>query len=311
MNPQVIVSPVDLSSGDSTVVARAIALARWHGAQLHVVYVRPGRGPVSADDALHARVADFVASHDQGGAAVTAAVLSGEPVDAVAEYARARSADLVIVGQHGRRRSRFWSSGTFATALGRAVECPAVMLPTAAPTAELDPLFRNIVCGIDFSPASFGALTQALRLAQESGGRVTLVSVLAGFPYETVYSGSRAFGLLDDYRSRIREVTQELYSLVPPEALNWCDVDAEVTSGVPHDAILATASDRAADLIVIGHPRRPRVERIATRSAVGGIHRGAHVPVLTVPGPSGLVRGRLETAVFAEGEAEALSMAPV
>ena len=95
---------------------------------------------------------------------------------------------------------------------------------------------------MDFSSASAVALNQALILAQQSGGRITLLHVLEGFPYETVYSGSRAFRLIDD-RARVEKISRELRHAVPPDVFNWCEVDTTVVSGVAHRSILATAAE--------------------------------------------------------------------
>jgi len=219
-----------------------------------------------------------------GGVAVTPVVLTGDPVVAVAEYARVNSADLVVVGQNGRRGSRFWSSGVLATDIARAVASPTLTVSnTPVSDTNAAPSFSNIVCAIDFSVASLRALNEALRIAQQSGGRVTLLHVLEGFPYDT-YSGSRAFRPVDG-RARADKVKRELQALVPPEALNWCEVDTEVVSGVPHEAINAIATARKANLIMIGRPPASRLDRIVMASTLSGVLRRAPCPVLAIPGP--------------------------
>ena len=218
---------------------------------------------------------------------MTPVVLTGDPAKAVADYARANSADLVVVGQNGRRGSRFWRSGVLATDLARAVESPTLTVSKEGnSSADAAASFNNILVAIDFSPASLRALKQALTLAQQSGGRVTLLHVLEGFPSETVYSGSRAFQLIGDYRARVDKVKQQLRALIPPDALNWSEVEIEVVSGVPHEAIVTAARARKADLVVIGRTRRGRLDRIVMASTVSGVLRRARSLVLTVPEPS-------------------------
>ena len=205
MDLSLIVCPVDFSASGEAALRRALALAQWHEAELHVLYVRPGRtrrnalGTTSADDPFLVRLAEFISSSNPEGFAVTPVVLTGDPVKAVAEYARVKSADLVVVGQNGRRGSRFWSSGVIATDVARAVASPTLTVSKeAVADTDVTASFNNILCGIDFSAASLRALNEALTMAQQSGGRITLLHVLEGFPYESVYSGSRAFRLIGD-----------------------------------------------------------------------------------------------------------------
>ena len=98
-----------------------------------------------------------------------------------------------------------------------------------APTSDAP--FAEILCPMDFSSASAVALNQALIFAQQSGARITLLHVLEGFPYETVYSGSRNFRLIDD-RARVEKISRELRDAVPPDVFNRCQVDTTVVSGV-------------------------------------------------------------------------------
>ena len=293
MNSSLIVSPVEFSTAGEAALRRALALARWHDAELHVLYVRPGRarhsasGGINAADPYLRRLENFISTSNTEPVAVTPVVLSGDPVTTVAEYARAKAADLVVVGQNGPRGSRFWRSGVLATDLARAITSPTLTVSQETVSgAEVDASFNNILIAIDFSPTSLRALNTALTMAQQSGGRITLLHVLEDSAEETVYSGSRAYRLIDEYRARVDKVKRELRALVPPAALNWCEVETEVVSGVPHEAIVATARARKADLVVIGRPHRARPDRVVMASTLSGVLRHARCPVLTVPGPS-------------------------
>ena len=302
MNPQLIVCVVDLTSEDRPVLAQAVRLARWYGAELHVVHVGPRRRSNRAGSAIARRLTDLIESLDADGVAITPVSMSGDPIKEAAGYAGRMFADLFVVGQRAHKSRRYWSAGAFAGALSRAVACPILMVPVGGDPKASGPQFRNIVCGIDFSFAALGALDKALDVAQASGGTLTLVNVLTGFAYDSVYSGGEAMRLVDGYRAWARTAAARLHALVPPDVRYWCEVNAEAVSGTAHGAILRTASQRGADLIVIGSPRRPVFERIVMRSAVRGVLRDAQVPVLTVPGPTGLADDRPAPAARPDGE---------
>lgn len=296
MNPSVIVCPVDFSASGEAALRRALTLAEWHDAELHVLSVRPGRtrrtagSGMTTGDRFLERLTELIAAVDPGEIPVTPVVLAGDPAGAVAEYARAKGAELVVVGQGGRRGGRFWPSGVLATDVARAVSSPTLIVPNeAVPGPDGSTSFSNILCAIDFSETSLLALHQALALAQRSGGRITLLHVLEGFPHEPVYSAAAAFRTIDEYRTRVETVKSELRALVPAEALNWCEIETEVVSGIPHNAIVGTARARQADLVVIGRPRRTRFDRIVMASTVSGVLRRARCPVLAVPEPSSVI----------------------
>ena len=178
--------------------------------------------------------------------------------------------------------------GLFGKEFARLVACPTLTLPDIRDVANstAGTSFREILCATDFSPASIAALQRALVLAQQSGGRLTILHVLDGFPYETVYSGFRASRLIDDYRGLVAQVSRELRTVIPQEALNWCDVRTRVVSGVPHRAILSTAVEIKPDLIVMGLPARSALDTVFMGSTTSPVLREAECPVLTEPVPA-------------------------
>jgi nucleotide-binding universal stress UspA family protein len=316
VTPTTIVCSIDFAAADTSALAYGLALARWHDAELHVVHVRPGaRGAgAAAADPYRGRIVRAVKALGSEGVRFTAAVVPGDPPAAVAGYARDHGAQLIVAGQHGRRGSGYWSAGAFATALARAADCPVVVVPAgAAPPRESDTSgpFHDIVCAIDFSHSSIGALNTALALAQGSAGRLTLLHVLDPYPGETIYGAGRAVRFVDEHRRRVERTNGELRLQVPPQALDWCEIDAETVSGTPHDAIVAAAKARHADLIVLGHRRRPRLEQIVSGSTVRRVLRRAPCPVLIVPESSAAsVRPSQQPAEYS-GEADAPALAGV
>jgi nucleotide-binding universal stress UspA family protein len=297
LKPKAIVAVLDsLSPEKESVLMRALSLADWYGSVLHVVHVQSSRGvregiggEIHMD--LAERIARVAERSGTAGGNVIPNVLSGSPVRAIADYTDRVSADLVVVGQAPRRGSGYWSAGSFAAALGKAVKPPTIAVPANHPKAMASHgLFRNILVPIDFSAVSLRALPEALVLGQQSGGRVRLLHVLDGFPYEAVYSGSRAFRLIHDLRARVARANRELRSLIPPEALNWADIDVDSVSGLAHDVIVASASEWRADLVVLGLPRRSRMEEFVAGSTVHRVLRRITSPVLLVPGAAAASR---------------------
>ena len=288
MTPTVIVHPMESLAAAGKGLAQALSLARCHGAQLHVVYVPPGRGGSAGEASrLTERLHEVVAAMATAARAprVVAAVLHGHPVQALGTYAREKSADLVVL-ERPRPPGRYWSAGGLAGALGRAAGCPVLAVPAAGEARErpLDGMFRRIVSAVDFSDASASALHHALKLAQDSGGRITLLHVLEGFPDEAIASPALRPVFASDYSASVSRVNRALEHLVPAEARAWCDVRVETVPGCAADAIVRTAQRRAADLVVLGSSLQTMRDRPVAGSAAGGVLRRASCPVLIVPG---------------------------
>jgi nucleotide-binding universal stress UspA family protein len=108
---------------------------------------------------------------------------AGKSVRDIARYGRRVAADLYVVSNRARRGRGYWRAGSFAAALGAAVTSPTLVVPGEAPPPDgLSSPFRTILSAIDFSDVSVRALSEALHLVQQSGGRLRLLHVMTAFP---------------------------------------------------------------------------------------------------------------------------------
>ena len=307
MNPNVILCLVESSTDGTSALVQAVELARWYDADLHVADLRGGRArrqvsgePLNAGG-VDPRMSSFMEAVDTEGLRLSTVVLAGDPVTAVTEYAKLIAADLVVLARLRRRYGMSWRLGVHAKDLARVLPCPTLAVPVGrSPGARGS--FVNILCATDFSAASTAALQEALILAQRSGGRLTLLHVLEGFPHGTAYSGGEAFRLIGEYRAQVDRISRRLRSEVPPEAFDWCHIETRAVSGIAHRTIVSTASELGADLIVMGQPERSGIDRVVIASTATPVLRRAVCPVLLVR-PSGGDVARVMPGETADPEA--------
>ena len=153
---------------------------------------------------------------------------------------------------------------------------------TGSEVPLVEPAFHRILCPVDFSSASVAAIGFAFAIARRHTASVTVLHVLEGFPYETVYSGGRAGRLIGELEARIQETNTRLRTLVPA-VHDLPPHDVRTVSGRARDAILAATADLGADLIVLGSSSRGRLERAVAGSIVTGVVANARCAVLVVP----------------------------
>ena len=140
---------------------------------------------------------------------------------------------------------------------------------------------QQILCPIDLSDASHHALDHARALAQWYKAKITVLHVCNPIvmpPVEFVAVGAMAPPVLtDDERVNAR---QQVLEFIGGER---DDTSVVIESGQAAPGILKVASDRPADLIVIGTHGIGGFEHLLLGSVTEKVLRTTTCPVLTVP----------------------------
>jgi nucleotide-binding universal stress UspA family protein len=143
--------------------------------------------------------------------------------------------------------------------------------------------FRQVVCAVDFTKVSATALQAAAAFAAEGSGRMTLVHTVGEVARGMAFSGSEGAELAREQGRQNAAASRRLLRLVPHAVLKRYRVSAVVASGRPYRLIVEVASEIKADLIVMGLPRRSRVDEWLGGSTSRAVLRRAKSPVLLVP----------------------------
>jgi len=240
-----VVCPLDLSNQFRSSLKYAMAIGRAHNAEVRTVHVVPSEGPAKPDglgsitrEHLMQQLRESLAQADPRHDLVGSAVRNGDPATQILQYARAMRADLIVLGAPGADRPERPLGPVASVVIARS-DCPVLAVPAYPGASNKSGVFSRIVCGIDWSPSSASVIRQALSLAWETGGRLTYICVMAQ---------SDSTSLL--------EIRQKLLTAIPAEANGWCEVNVSVMAGVPSLEIVRLAAEHAADLVVVGAPRR-------------------------------------------------------
>lgn len=276
-----ILVTTDFSAASNSALPFALAFARLYEAKLTVAHV------LAPEPHLQV-VSDRVPEEDnwqfeqarrklfelvrpqQAGVAYALLVEQGDLADVISKIIRENEIDLVVLGTHGRRGLKKLVLGSHAETIYRHATCPVL---TVGPKVQvqLQPWkIKHILFPVDLESKTVNALPYALSLAEENEAEVVLVNAAPLVPWQ--------HQLATEQRLRA-----DILSLISPEARDWCKPEVLVRWNYPSEAILAAASERDTDLIVMGVNKA----RIASTShwpwpIASEVMGLAHCPVLTV-----------------------------
>jgi nucleotide-binding universal stress UspA family protein len=160
----------------------------------------------------------------------------------------------------------------------REAPCPVLTVPPrhadAVPAGPV--LYRRLLCGIDFSPASTRALAYATSLARQTGAHLTLIHVLGPQPLlEPMLAGGDGGMITPEER---RQAVRARMHATAPDDVAMSEVVAE---GSPYRELLSRAEVEDSDLIVIG-VHEGLADRLHLGSVANHVIRGATCPVLSL-----------------------------
>ena len=282
-----ILCATDFSSSSEAALLYAVAIARRYDSQICVAHVIPPDAyqlvpPESFSATLaqtrryaEQKMGELLISGRLRGIPHQVLLGEGELWSMLSQMLTEHEADLVVVGTHGRTGLRKLLLGSVAEEIFRLAPCPVLTVgpraPREVPTgAEL----RRILYATDFTPTAERAAAYAISLAQEHRTHLTLLHVV---PEATHASPQNTELLHRFFVKRLRE-------LVPMEAELWCDPDFAVEFGSPADGILRVATDRQADLVVLGVRRSANFPGHLPPATAYKVVCQAQCPVLTVRG---------------------------
>jgi nucleotide-binding universal stress UspA family protein len=280
--PQSILCATDLSPASALALDYAALLARAYGATLHVVHAHFVEMPpyfygdaeallLREARAARTRLEQEVRTQAQARAGaevpLVASVVDAHPVEGLLEAARTQSADLVVMGSHGRTGLSRLLLGSVSEGLLREIDRP--LLITRPVAGRESARINRIVCAVDYSELAAQVARVGVSLARRLDADLI-----------ALYVGDR-----DDEAEKEHE---RLCEWMPEEVKTGCRWEAAVESGPAAERIVHAAARCGADLVVVGGRRRPFLAATVLGATTERVVRHACCPVLTVvaDGPS-------------------------
>jgi nucleotide-binding universal stress UspA family protein len=183
--------------------------------------------------------------------------------------------DLIVVGTHGRTGVRKLLLGSAAEEIFRLSACPVLTVgPHVSGEVSEEAELRHILYATDFTPASARAAAYAFSLAQEHQAHLTLMHVVENGAHASPHN-----------EALMREFfVKRLHELLPAGAEVWCEPDFAVEFDKASAGILRVATDKKADLIVLGVHRTANFPGHLPPATAYEVVCQSLCPVLTVRG---------------------------
>jgi nucleotide-binding universal stress UspA family protein len=292
-----VLCPIDFSECSRHALHHAVAVSRWYDSSLTVVHVVanlptmdvPGV-PLSVVDRERV-MAEMRCFASPIPPEIRTSFLVREASDIrrqILAEARALMSDLIVIGSHGRSGLERLLLGSVAENVVRKSPCPVMVVPPRAEDAAGAGLVHGgrprILCAVDFSEASLGALEYAMSLAEEADANLTLVHSLEVPPELLEHIPVPPDFDVDQCHAAARAAClQRLRELIPPSVRTYCQVDTVAAEGAAYRQILRLSAEQKTDLIVMGVHGRGAVDLLLFGSNSARVIRAAACPVLIVP----------------------------
>lgn len=142
-------------------------------------------------------------------------------------------------------------------------------------------IFNRILVPTDFSPQAGKAWVTARHLARAVGAELVLLHVFVEtlLYSETPFSGER---IREAYSGARTWAADQLEKLAAEARADGITVKTLTRTGIPHDEIVATAREEAADLITIATHGRGGLNRLILGSVCDRVIRLSPCPVLSI-----------------------------
>jgi nucleotide-binding universal stress UspA family protein len=285
-----VLCPVDRSPGAARALAYASALAKAHGAHLHVLEVIEQVVPAvpiapldfAVSDAVRQATSEdvqkFAADAAKVGPVEEVRVRVGHVAREILADAEACGADLIVMGTRGRSGFERLALGSVAEKILHAARCPVLVVPPGD-QHPADRPFRTILCPTDFSEAGNAAVEYAAFMGQCGGTSLLLLLNVIEWPFGATTGDDAVTRLRESLESEARDRLSQLGAGAQAAGLS---VQVLAASGQPGREVTAIARARLVDLIVMGVTGRGAIDLALLGSTTQRVVRHAPCPVLAV-----------------------------
>jgi nucleotide-binding universal stress UspA family protein len=260
-----ILVAVDLTAASANTLKVASELGQIADARLVLAHVLDPALmlPASAQQDMKETIDLWMKPYAKKATRFAVEVVEGSLVDELTRLATKYDADLLVIGTHPAGTLSRLVFGSRADVLFRHVGIP--VLTVGSHVHGSGERFSSILLPTDLEPHSFRAAQYAVALAEEFNAKLTLLHL----PIKHDLGSAEA-------------AMERMQQLVPEDAALWCQPEFRTVTGDPMEAIMATAANVEADLIVLGVTHyRPLADHASWSIASRVVHQAA-CPVLTV-----------------------------
>lgn len=314
-----ILVPVELHDTTAPVIQWAAFLAQTLGCQLTLLHVNESVEPFKhrlfsqpdpdIDATASAQVKDLRAAYTRaaqqelsqlagqcGGLSVETGLEEGRAAEVILEYSRTHDCDGIVMGTHGRPWYQRVLLGSTAETVLRAAALPVMIVPNATP-AQAAPQLKTLLVPTDFSPASMAGIEWGVFLAEHGTQEISLCHVIESPFMEMYKSDETEFDmerLMRESQQHPPRIAQPFWEHAQQVALEQlanvrrrfehlpAQVELLTRDGLPAEMLLAVATEKNPDLLVIATHGRTGLRRAVLGSVTEKLMRSIGCPVFVV-----------------------------
>jgi len=200
-----------------------------------------------------------------------------DPFKYIVEEASKNQVSMIITGRRGRKGiKRLMMGSETARIIGHA-PCNVLVVPRAANIE-----FNRIIVATDGSKYSEAAVREAIGIAKRCGSTLTAISVVhseTASPFDIVHTEMMKETIVEK-EQKMAECTMRDFK--EASAKEGISVTGLIYSGKPFEAIVETAKEKRADLIVVGSHGRTGITKLLMGSVTERVIGLSECAVLVV-----------------------------
>jgi nucleotide-binding universal stress UspA family protein len=278
-----ILVAVDFDDTLDAVLAAASTVAKKFGSEVVLTHVveaddESGQAPESLQTAIRVRLEQMQQQLTANGVHVAQVLcLLGKAPVQILEAAERIGTNLILLGTQGLRTDDGFPVGTTTENVIRCSPRPVLAVPPAPPIS-----LSNIVCPVDFSEVSAGALTEAIHLARAFRSKLhvlTVVTPRSRYHRLDLHRTERAASAEEAATAQCMRELDEFLASFDFQDVTW---EKHVLSGDPAHEIVQWASSTHSYLIVMGSVGRSGLPYLFMGSTAVKVARRLPCALLTV-----------------------------